>query len=185
METTSSTVTRKAIPFGAPVFDQREIDAVSEVLRGPILTHGPRVERFEEQFAAVCGVRHAIALSSCAAGLHLAMMALGVGPGDEVIVPAQTHTATAHAPEMCGATPVFADVDRETGNISVDEIGRRITARTKAIAIVHFLGLPCDMDAIMSLAESRGIPVVEDCALAVGTKHRGRAAGSKIGRAHV
>ena len=174
----SSGVARKSVPFGAPVFDEREIQAVTEVLRGPILTHGPWGEKFEALFAEFSGVKHAVALSSCTAGLHLSMMALGLGPGDEVIVPAQTHTATAHAPELCGARAVFADVDSATGNISVDEIERRITDRTRAIAVVHFLGLPCDMDAIMDLASRRGLPVIEDCALAVGTQYRGRAAGS-------
>lgn len=175
---TSGGVVRKVIPFGAPVFDEREIQAVSEVLRGPILTHGPWGEQFEARFAELTGAPHAVALSSCTAGLHLSMLALGVGPGHEVIVPAQTHTATAHAPEMCGARAVFADVDPATGNISTAEIERRITPRTRAIAVVHFLGLPCDMDAITALAARHGLPVVEDCALAVGTRHRNRAAGT-------
>jgi perosamine synthetase len=166
------------IPFGRPVLDQEEIDAVSEVLRGHTLTHGPAVARFEAQFAELVGVPHAVAVSSCTAALHLSLMALDVGPGDEVIVPAQTHVATAHAAELCGARPVFADVDPATGNIAVDQIEARLTERTKAIIVVHFLGLPCDMDPIQALAASRGVPVVEDCALAIGTRYRSKAAGA-------
>lgn len=167
----------RQIPFGAPVLGAEEKRAVLAVLDGPILTHGPRGAEFEKAFAAYIGGGHAVAVSSCAAALHLAYFYLGIGPGDEVLVPAQTHVATAHAVELCGARPVFVDCDRETGNIDVAAIDAAVTSRTRAISIVHFLGTPVRMDRVMAIADARRLFVVEDCALAVGTYVGGVHAG--------
>jgi dTDP-4-amino-4,6-dideoxygalactose transaminase len=168
----------RTIAFGKPLIGEEEERAVLEVLRSGWLAHGPKAKEFEAAFAAEVGTKHAVSVSSCTAALHLSLLALGVGPGDEVIVPALTHVATAHAALYVGAKPVFADIDPATYCISPADIARRLTPRTRAIHVVHFAGLACDMDTILPLAGERGIPVIEDCAHAVGTRYRGRAAGS-------
>src|SRR5690606_36461842 len=134
----------------------------SEVMRSGWLGLGPRTEQFEQQFAAFAQSRFAIALNSGTAALHLALDVLRIGPGDEVIVPSITFISTVHAVSYVGATPVFADIESDTMNICVVDIERKITSRTKAIIVVHLAGHPCDMDAIHTLANSRGIKVVED-----------------------
>ncbi len=159
------------------MLDEAERQAVQRVLEGPILTHGPLVKQFEADFAALTGADHAVATSSCAAALHLACLALGIGPGDEVIVSAQTHVATAHAVELVGATCVFVDSEPRTGNIDPARIEPAVTERTKAIALVHYLGFPAAMDPIMRIAERHGLAVIEDCALALGTNIDGTHAG--------
>ena len=141
-------MSERNIPFGRPMLDQTEIDAVTEVLSGPMLVHGKVTHAFEEQFAARIGAAHAVSLSNCTAGLHLMLFASGIGPGDEVIVPAMTHVATAHAVEFCGATPVFADVEADTGNIDPQAVAQAVGENTRALLPVHYLGLPCDMDAL-------------------------------------
>ena len=163
----------RQIPFGAPVIGAEERQAVLAVLDGPILTHGPRGVEFERAFTEYIGGGYALAVSSCAAALHLAYVYLGLGTGDEVIVPAQTHVATAHAVELCGARPVFVDCDRDTGNIDVDAIEQALTPCTRAISVVHFLGTPVRMERVMEIAKLRHLFVVEDCALAVGTHAEG------------
>lgn len=168
------------ISFGRPILGEAEQQAMAQVLSGTVLTHGPQCAAFEARFAAEIGVRHAITTSNCTTALHLALIAHDVGPGDEVIVPAMTHVATAHVVEHCGARPVFVDVDPATGNISPTGVAAAITPRTKAIMVVHYLGLPCDMDAIMAAAGS--IPVVEDCATALGATY-GDAKPGAIGTA--
>lgn len=165
------------IPFGFPIIGDEERSAVADVLSGPILVHGPRATEFEAAFAAFTGAPHAVSVSSCTAGMHLIWFALGYGKGDEVICPAMTHTATAHAIELVGATPVFVDAERETGNIDLDAIEAAITPRTRAIAIVHYLGMPVDMVRIMEIARKHKLFVLEDCALAVGTTLDGVHAG--------
>ncbi len=168
----------ETIPFGRPWITDDDIAAVTKVLSGHILTHGPEGKAFEAEFARFMGGdAHCVTVSSCMAALHLSYLHLGVGPGDEVIVPAQTHVATVHAVEMVGARPVFADCDPATGNMTPAAIRAAITERTRAVGIVHFAGIPCDMPAILEVTEPRGIPVVEDCALAVGTRIGGRHAG--------
>lgn len=167
----------KRIPFAAPLIGREEREAVLRVLEGPTLTHGPRVKEFEAAFAQFTGAPHAIATASCTASLHLAYLALGVGPGDEVIVPAQTHVATAHAVELCGASPIFVDSEPRTGNIDLDQIESRITSRTRAVSPVHYLGMPVDMDRLMGIARKRDLSVIEDCALAIGTYLNGTHAG--------
>jgi dTDP-4-amino-4,6-dideoxygalactose transaminase len=168
----------RTIPFGRPWITDAERKAVLEVLEGPILTHGPQCKGFEAEFAAFLGKdAHAVTVSSCMAALHLSYFAMGVGPGDEVIVPAQTHTATAHAVELVGARPIFVDCDPLTGNLTPDRIEAALSPRTKAISVVHFLGIPCAMPEIVDLAALRGLKVVEDCALAVGSRYDGRHVG--------
>lgn len=167
----------KNIAFGKPMIGEEERQAVAEVLSGPILVHGPRATEFETAFAAYTQAPYAVSVSSCTAALHLSYFYLGIGAGDEVIVPAQTHTATAHAVELCGATPVFVDSEPETGNIDTEQVEQKITGRTKAISIVHYLGMPVNMSRISDTAGRRGLFVVEDCALAIGTYFKGIHAG--------
>jgi len=167
----------RTIPFGHPIIDEEEREAVARVLSGPILTHGPMVKEFEAIFARYTGAEDAIAVSSCTAALHLAYFSLGVGLGDEVIVPAETHVATAHAAELVGAKPVFIDAEKDTGNIDIDQIESSITERTKIIAIVHYLGMPVDMHRVIEIAKKHNLYVVEDCALAIGTYLDGIHAG--------
>ncbi len=152
--------------------------AVAAVLAGTTFVHGPRIEEFEHHFAEFTGARHAIAVSSCTTALHLAYLAAGIGVGDEVIVPAQTHVATAFAVEYVGATPVFVDAESRTGNLDLDAVESAITPRTRALSIVHYLGMPVDMDRVRAIADRHGLFVVEDCALAIGTRFRGRHAGT-------
>jgi dTDP-4-amino-4,6-dideoxygalactose transaminase len=168
----------RKIPFGRPWITDAERQAVMQVLSGDVLTHGPQAHAFESEFAAFVGDgAHCLTTSSGMAALHLAYWQLGIKGGDEVIVAAQTHVATAHAVEAVGARPVFADCDRATGNIDPAGIEALITPRTQAIGLVHYAGIPCDMDAIMKIAARHGLKVVEDCALAVGTRWRGKHAG--------
>ncbi|MDD4952534.1 MAG: DegT/DnrJ/EryC1/StrS family aminotransferase [Desulfovibrionaceae bacterium] len=154
-----------------------EKQAVMDVLSGPVLVHGPRAKEFEARFAAYTGSPAAASASSCTAAMHLAYFDLGLGPGDEVIVPAQTHCATAHVVEFCGARPVFADAELATGNLDLDLVEGLITPRTRAIAVVHFLGLPVDMDRVTDLAARHELFVLEDCALALGARYKGVHAG--------
>jgi dTDP-4-amino-4,6-dideoxygalactose transaminase len=156
---------------------EEEKSAVMEVLNDPILVHGPRSKEFENSFAAYTKAPHAVSVSSCTAALHLSYFYLKLKAGDEVIVPAQTHNATAHAVEFCGAKPVFVDAEIKTGNIDIDQIEPLITERTKAISIVHFLGMPVNMDRINEIAKKYGLFVVEDDALAIGTYYKGVHAG--------
>lgn len=165
------------IPFGRPIIGDAERAAVLDVLSGPILVHGPRATAFEDAFAAWTGAPHAVSVSSCTAAMHLVYFALGYGPGDEVIVPAQTHAATAHAVELTGARAVFVDAERQTGNIDIAAIEAAITPRTRAIGVVHYLGVPVDMEAVNAIAGRHGLFVLEDCALAFGTRIDGRHAG--------
>lgn len=166
------------IPFGRPWITDEERQGVLRVLDGPILTHGPQGKAFETEFGEFLGDgAHCLTVSSCMAALHLSYIHYGIGPGDEVIVPAQTHVATAHAVEWVGARPVFVDCEPESGNLAVDGIVAAITERTKAISVVHFVGIPCDMPAIMGVAEQHGLVVIEDCATAVGTRHSGKHVG--------
>ncbi len=160
-------VETRAIPFGKPMIGEEERAAVLDVLSGPTLTHGPRTKQFEDDFAAFTGAPHAVATSSCAAALHLAYLGLGIGPGDEVLVPAQTHVATAHVVEACGATPVFVDSDL-TGGIDLEAAAAAVTDRTRALSVVHYLGRPVDLARATSLAEKHDLFLVEDCALSLG-----------------
>lgn len=169
---------KRDIPFGRPWITDDDRKAVMNVLGGHILTHGPECKAFETEFAAFMGGGgHAVTTSSCMASLHLAYLHFKIGPGDEVIVPAQTHTATVHAVECVGARPVFVDCDPKTGNLSASSIEAAVTPRTRAISVVHFVGIPCDMPAIMKVAEKHNLKVIEDCALALGARVGGRHVG--------
>lgn len=170
--------TIRTIPFGRPWITEEDQQAVLAVLQSPVLTHGPQGQQFEAEFAQFFGEDcSCMAVSSCMAALHLAYVQMGIGPGDEVIVPAQTHVATVHAVEWVGARPVFVDCDLSTGNIDVVRIEAAITPRTKAIGLVHFLGMPCDMATILTIADHYKLKVVEDCAIAIGARIRGRHVG--------
>ena len=158
------------IPFGKPIIEQEEKKAVQEVLESPILVHGPKALDFEESFKNFTNANEAISVSSCTAGMHLIYFTLGIGPGDEVIVPAQTHVATAHAVELVGAKAVFVDVSSETGNIDPNLVRKAVTKNTKAIAVVHYLGVPAKMNEINKIADEYGLFVLEDCALSPGAK---------------
>jgi perosamine synthetase len=163
----------RTIAFGRPMIGEEEKKVVAEVLNGPILVHGHRAHDFENSFATYTGAPHAVCVSSCTAALHLLYFYLGLGLGDEVIVPAQTHTATAHSVELCNAKPVFVDAERGTGNIDIDQIEAAITSKTKALSVVHYLGMPVNMDRINEVAQKHKLFVVEDCALAIGSYFKG------------
>lgn len=167
----------RQVKFGKPMIDDAEKNAVSEVLGGDILVHGPKAKQFESDFSSFVGGGHSVSVSSCTAGLHLSYFHYGLGPGDEVIVPAQSHVATVHAVELVGATPVFVDAELETGNIDIDSIENAITPKTKALSLVHYLGMPVNMHRIMDIAEKHNLIVVEDCALGVGSYYDGKHVG--------
>jgi len=164
------------IPFHRPTIGEEEIAEVVDTLRSGWLTTGPRTARFEREFGSYVGARHAIAVNSATAALHLALAALKIGPGDEVITTPMTFCATVQAILHTGAAPVLADIGPD-GNIAAEEIERRITARTRAIIPVHLAGLPCRMGEIQSLARQHGLYVIEDAAHAAGA----RCDGSLIG----
>lgn len=155
--------------FGKPVFGDEEIEAVAEVIRSTWVGQGPRCKEFELRFRELVGAKHAVSVSSCTAGIHLALVALGIGPGDEVVTTSLTFVATVNAIHHAGATPVFADVDGDTLNIDPAEVERVTTSRTRAILPVHFGGHPCDLPAIRSIAARNDAFVVEDAAHAVGS----------------
>jgi perosamine synthetase len=166
------------IPISKPLIGEEEIAAVVSVLQSGQLAQGPRVAEFEERFAAFCGVRHAVATSSGTTALVAALLAHGIGPGDEVITSPFTFVASANSILATGARPVFADIDAESYNIAPDLLAEKITSRTRAILPVHLYGYPCDMDSIMEIAESNGLAVVEDACQAHGAAIRGQKVGS-------
>jgi perosamine synthetase len=161
-----------------PSFDETEIALLRECLNSKWVTQGPMTERFEKLVAAKHGAKHVLACTSCTAALHLATMALKLGPGDEVIVPAFTWVTSAHSVEYVGAKPVFVDIDLATFNMDPIALEAAITPRTKAIVAVHLFGLAAPMDEIMAIAELRGIAVIEDAACAIGTTYKGRPVGA-------
>ncbi len=164
-------------PITTPSFDQEEIDGVSKCLASGWVTQGPATSEFEALFRARHEVDHALATTSCTAALHLATEALGLGPGDEVIVPALTWVTSAHSVEYVGAKVVFADVDPETFNLDPAAAEAAITPQTKAIVAVHLFGLSADMSALNALADKHGLAVIEDAACAVGSTYHGKPVG--------
>ena len=166
------------LPFHKPSIGEEEIAAVVDTLRSGWLTMGPKTRAFEEAFAARIGVANAVAVSSATAGLHLGLDALGIGEGDEVLVPTLTFASTAATVVHTGARPVLVDCEPDTLNFSVADARRKCTARTKAIVPVHFGGHPCDMDAIRALADEKHVPVMEDAAHALPASYRGRTIGT-------
>jgi perosamine synthetase len=166
------------IAVGAPQIGDAELRAVERVLRSGWLVQGREVRAFEDQVAAFLGIEHAVAVSSGTAALHLALVALGVGPGDEVLVPDFTFPASANAVEHAGATPVLVDIRLDTFNVDVDRLQEAVTPRTRAILPVHLFGLPADMDPVLDVARKRGLLVVEDAACALGAEYHGRKCGT-------
>jgi dTDP-4-amino-4,6-dideoxygalactose transaminase len=167
----------KEIPFGRPWIDDADRQAVMEVLNGHVLTHGPKCKEFEQKFSEFIGAGYAVSTSSCMASLHLAAIHFDLKAGDEVIVPSQTHVATVHAVELMGAKPVFVDCELQTGNIDINQIESKISPKTKAIFLVHFAGIPVEMDQICVIAKKHNLKVIEDCALAVGAYYKGKHVG--------
>jgi len=156
----------------------RAAELAGQVLRSGWINEGPMVRRFEEALGVELGIQHPVAVNSCTAALHLALVLAGVGPGDEVILPAQTFVATGLVVLHQRATPVFADIDPRTGNLSVESIREHLTGRTRAILAVHWGGYPCDLGPINQLASERGLAVVEDAAHALGGTYQGRPLGA-------
>ena len=168
-------------PFSPwPSFSPEEVEAVAATLASNRVNYwtGDRCRRFETRFAEWTGSKHAVALANGTVALDVALKALGIGPGDEVITTPRTFMASASCIVTAGATPVFADVDRESQNITAETIEAVLTPRTRAVICVHLGGMPCDMDPIMALAEARGLKVIEDCAQAHGALYKGRSVGS-------
>lgn len=170
-------MTPRRIPVARPCFDEEEERRVVEVLRSGWVAQGPRVAELERTFAERVGAVEAVAVSSCTAGLFLVLRALGIGPGDEVLVPSLSFIATANAIVHCGGTPVFVDVEPDTYNVDPDVLEAAITPRTRAVLVVHQLGLPCDLDRIDAVARAHGLAVVEDAACAAGATYKGRPIG--------
>jgi perosamine synthetase len=170
--------TTRSLPITRPYIGEEELLAVQEPLRSGWLVQGPFVREFEGKFSAYVGARHALAASSCTTALHLAVAALGLKPGDEVIVPAFTWVATANVVEYMGARPVFCDIELDTFNVDPRQVESKITDRTVGILPVHLFGLAADMDPILALARERGLWVVEDAACALGAWYQGRHVGT-------
>ncbi|ARD38086.1 UDP-4-amino-4-deoxy-L-arabinose aminotransferase [Edwardsiella ictaluri] len=167
------------LPFSKPAIGDEEIAAVSEVLRSGWITTGPQNQALEQEFCQATGARHAIAVCSATAGMHVTLMALGIGPGDEVITPSMTWVSTLNIITLLGATPVMIDVGRDTLMVTPEAIADAITPRTKAIIPVHFAGAPVDLDPIRALAQRQGIALIEDAAHAIGTAYRGEPIGQR------
>jgi dTDP-4-amino-4,6-dideoxygalactose transaminase len=167
------------IPLSRPFFDKEEFEEIKKVLESRwVAGQGPKNKELEKEFAEYMGVKHSIGVNNCTAALHLALFALGIGKGDEVIVPDFTFPATAHAVLYVGATPVFVDIDAKTFNIDPKLIEEKITEKTKAILPVHVFGQCADMDPILEIAKKHNLKVIEDAACAVGNKYKGRFAGT-------
>ena len=170
---------RNRISIANPVFNGNEKKYLDECVEtGWVSANGRFIEEFEKQFAEFCGTKYAISCSNGTVSLHLIMLGLGIGPGDEVIMPALTYIATANAVRYCGATPVFIDSIENTFNMDPARVEEKITPHTKAIMPVHLYGLPCDMDPIIEVANKYGIPIIEDAAEAHGAEYHGQKVGS-------
>jgi perosamine synthetase len=172
------------IPVAKPVLDEREVEAVRRVILSGWVSQGPEVAAFEREFAEYVGAQHACAVSNCTTALHLALLAVGVGAGDEVITVSHSFIATANAIRYCGATPIFIDIDETGYNMDPALIEPAITERTKAILCVHQLGMPCDLARIVEIGRRRGIPVVEDAACASGSEILWDGRWERIGKPH-
>jgi len=172
------------IPIAKPWLGEEEAAAARRAILSGWVTQGPEVAAFEQEFAVAVGATHACAVSSCTSALHLALLACGVGPGDEVVTVSHSFIATANAIRYCGAIPVFVDVELDTFNADPSLIGTAVGPRTKAILAVHQLGMPCDLAAIVAIADRHGLPVVEDAACAIGSEIHWNGEWQRIGRPH-
>jgi perosamine synthetase len=166
------------VPFGRPDITNREIKAVVKVLKNPILAHGPLAHKFEKLFAEYTGSKFATTVSSCTAGMHLFYLAQNIKNGDEVIVTSQSHISTAHSISLTGARPIFIDCNSTNGTIDISKIQKKITKRTKAISLVHHLGNPSDMNAIIKIAKNNNLLIIEDCATALGARIKNKHVGN-------
>lgn len=166
------------IPIAKPFIGKEEAQAAHDTILTGWITQGPRVAEFEQKFAAYTGAAHAVAVSNCTTALHLAMIVAGVGPGDEVICPSMSYIATANSIKYTGAKPVFAEVDPVTYNIDPVDAEKKITPRTKAILIVHQIGMPADIDAFTAIGNKHGVRIIEDAACAAGSSYKGKKIGS-------
>jgi perosamine synthetase len=175
---------KRAIPFARPWLGDPEVEATRRVILSGWVTQGPEVAAFEREFAAAVGADHACAVSSATAALHLALLAVGVTPGDEVITVSHSFIATANVVRYCGATPVFVDVEPGTYNVDPRQLQAAAGPRTRAVLCVHQLGMPCDLEAIGAFARARSLALVEDAACAVGSEVRLGPAWERIGRPH-
>ncbi|SUC00234.1 UDP-4-amino-4-deoxy-L-arabinose--oxoglutarate aminotransferase [Proteus vulgaris] len=167
------------LPFSRPAIGDEEIKAVEDVLRSGWITTGPQNHQLEQDFCEKFGSKHAIAICSATAGMHVVLMAMGIGAGDEVITPSQTWVSTINIITLLGAEPVMIDVDRDTLIVSAEDVKKAITPRTKAIIPVHYAGAPCDLDALRKVAQDAGIPLIEDAAHAIGTRYKNEWIGEK------
>jgi perosamine synthetase len=172
----------KMIPVARPYIGDEEESAVADVLRSGWITQGPRVAEFEKKFSAYIGSSHSIAVSSCTTALHLAMIACQIGPGDEVICPSLSFIATANSIVYAGATPIFGDINPDTFNLDPRSIESLITPRTKAILVVHQIGLPAEMNTLLQMAAEHRLAIIEDAACAIGSEYDSRLIGSPMGK---
>jgi perosamine synthetase len=169
---------RARIPLARPLTGEEEIAEIRQVLGSGYLSQGPKTAEFERAVAELTSTTYAVATSSCTTAMHLSLVALGIGPGDEVLVPDFTFPATANVVVQCGAVPVLVDVDLATYNVDPDELGRRLTSRTRAVMPVHLFGLAAEMDPVMAFAREHGLAVIEDAACSMAATYRGRPCGS-------
>lgn len=172
------------IPITRPLMDAQEAAAAERVILSGWTTQGPEVSAFEREVAAYVGAPHACAVSSCTTALHLALLAIGIQPGDEVVTVSHSFIATANVIRYCGATPVFVDIDPATFNIDPARIEAALTARTRAVLCVHQMGMPCDLAAVVAAACARSLPVIEDAACALGSEIAWQGRWERIGRPH-